>query len=87
MKKTNYTPANRYSDLSVGETVRITRELQGLTQAELAKRAGLSQPILSAIENDRLSLGVERAKRLALALLVHPAVLLFANWDVQKKSA
>ena len=65
MKREVFSPARRYAGLTVGDTVRVTRELQELTQSELAHRAGLSQPILSAIEKGRLSLGVERAKRLA----------------------
>jgi Helix-turn-helix len=38
---------------------------------------GIPQATLSAIENDRLRLGVERAKVLARALKCHPAVLCF----------
>jgi hypothetical protein len=32
-------------------------------------------------------LGVERAKVLARALKVHPAVLVFPGWDVEKDGA
>ena len=87
MKRENFRPARSYANLTVGETVRVTRELQELTQAELAERAGLSQPIVSAIEKGRISLGVERGKRIAKALGVHPAVLLFPNWEEEKASA
>jgi hypothetical protein len=41
----------------------------------------------SAIENDRIRLGVQRAKILARALKRHPAVLVFPGWDVAKDSA
>jgi transcriptional regulator with XRE-family HTH domain len=51
--------------VSVGESVRIIRELQGLSQTQLAQRTGIPQATLSAIENDRVRLGVERAKVLA----------------------
>jgi transcriptional regulator with XRE-family HTH domain len=71
----------------VGESVRIIRELQELTQNELAELTGISQPTISAIENDRVQLGVERAKVLARALKCHPAVLVFRGWDVRKQSA
>ena len=87
MAKLRFTPAQRYANLTPGEAVRVTRDLQELTQSELAARAGLSQPILSAIEKGRISLGVERAKRLARALRVHPAVLLFPDWDIERASA
>ena len=87
MAKQKFSPARRYAGLTVGDTVRVTRELQELSQSELAALAGLSQPVLSAIEKGRISLGVERAKRLARALHVHPAVLLFPDWTAEKASA
>ena len=40
---------------------------------------------ISAIENNRINLGVERAKVLARALNVHPAVLLFPGWRTGAK--
>ena len=67
--------------VSVGESVRIVRELQGLSQNQLAERTGIPQSTLSAIENDRVRLGVERAKVLARALKCHPAVLVFPGWE------
>ncbi len=57
------------------------RELQEMTQADLAEATGIAQPTLSGIESGRLALGVERAKKLAVALKVHPAVLLFPGWE------
>jgi transcriptional regulator with XRE-family HTH domain len=63
--------------VSVGESVRIIRELQGLTQSELARRAKIPQSTISAIESDTINLGVERAKTLARVLQCHPAVLVF----------
>ena len=68
-------------DLSVGESVRIIRELQELSQNGLAKLTGIPQSTISAIENNRISLGVERAKVLARALQCHPAVLVFPGWN------
>ena len=65
-------------EISVGESVRILRELQELQLAELT---GISQATISAIENSRVNLGVERAKVLARALRCHPAVLVFPGWD------
>jgi hypothetical protein len=38
------------------------------------------QPTISEIENDRVRLGVERAKVLARALKCHPGVLVFPGW-------
>jgi len=75
--------AKRHKVLSVGDSVRIARELNLLTQGELAVRASIPQSAISAIENGRAILGTERAKRLARALHVHPAVLLFPDWDTE----
>ena len=73
--------------LSPAEMVRILREKNELTQSELAERTGLTQSTISNLENGRTQLGAERAKALARALRVHPAVLLFPGWDVAKESA
>jgi DNA-binding XRE family transcriptional regulator len=73
--------------VTVGESVRIIRELQGLSQNELAQRTGISQATISAIENDRVRLGVERAKALARALKCHPGVLMFPGWVVPTENA
>jgi transcriptional regulator with XRE-family HTH domain len=83
----NFRKAQKTIDVSVGESVRILRELQELSQNELAELTGIPQSTLSAIENDRVSLGVERAKVLARALKCHPAVLIFPGWDIQQESA
>jgi len=83
----DYTPATRRVDVSVGESVRILREFQGLSQNQLAELSGIPQSTISAIENDRIQLGVERAKTLARALRCHPAVLVFPGWNVEQESA
>jgi len=79
--------AKRRVKVSVGESVRIIRELQDLSQNQLAQLTGIPQATISAIENDRVSLGVERAKTLARALKCHPAVLVFSGWVVAHQSA
>jgi len=83
----DYKIAKKRIDVSVGESVRIIRELQEMSQNDLAKTAGIPQSTISAIENDRVNLGVERAKRLARALKCHPAVLVFPNWDIKHENA
>ena len=83
----DYRPARKRVAVSVGESVRIIRELQGLSQNDLAQRTGISQATISAIENDRLRLGVERAKTLARALKCHPGVLVFPGWLLPTKAA
>ncbi|GMR20395.1 MAG: hypothetical protein BMS9Abin36_0990 [Gammaproteobacteria bacterium] len=83
----NYRKAKKLVDVSVGESVRILRELQEMNQNELSQLSGIPQPTISAIENDRVNLGVERAKILAKALKCHPAVLVFPGWDIHQESA
>lgn len=82
-----YKLAKRHVEVSVGESVKILRELQELSQNELAQLSGIPQSTISAIENDRVQLGVERAKVLARALRCHPAVLVFPGWDIEQESA
>jgi transcriptional regulator with XRE-family HTH domain len=82
-----FRPARKRITVSAGESVRIIRELQGLSQNQLAQRTGIPQATLSAIENDRVRLGVERAKVLARALKCHPAVLVFPGWEDHLQTA
>ena len=78
--------AKKLIDISIGESVRIIRELQEMSQNQLAKITGIPQATISAIENNRINLGVERAKMLAKALRVHPAVLVFPGWNIEKEA-
>ncbi|GAC1352138.1 MAG: hypothetical protein NVS3B20_07370 [Polyangiales bacterium] len=82
-----YVPSRVRVALSPGDAVRVTRELQEMTQAELAAATGIPQPAISSIESGRIVLGAERAEKLARALKVHPAVLLWPNWQVESESA
>ena len=83
----DYKRARKRIDVSVGESVRIIRELQEMSQNELALACGIPQSTISAIENNRINLGVERAKQLARALNCHPAVLVFPGWDETERLA
>ncbi len=83
----DYRKAKRQNEVSIGESVKIIRELQELSQNELSELTGIPQSTISAIERDRINLGVERAKVLARALRCHPAVLVFPGWDLQQDSA
>jgi transcriptional regulator with XRE-family HTH domain len=70
--------------LTPGDAVRVAREVQDMTQVELAAASGIAQGTLSAIERGRVRLGADRAERLARALKVHPAVLLWPHWNVEE---
>ena len=82
-----FRPEKKRIEVSVGESVRILRELQGLSRTQLAALTGIPQATLSAIENGRVNLGVERAKVLAKALRCHPAVLVFPGWEIPLETA
>ena len=79
--------AKKSVEVTPGESVKILRELQEFSQNQLAQFTGIPQSTISAIENDRVRLGVERSKVLARALNCHPAVLVFPGWDVAVESA
>ena len=68
--------------MTPGEMVRELRELKGWSQLDLAAETGISQTNISAIENGRVQLGKERSIVLAEALSVHPASIMFADYDV-----
>ena len=77
---TKYLPEKRYARVLPGRRLRILRELNEMTQEQLARASGLSQATISALESGAKTLGVERAKKLARPLHVHPAVLVFSDW-------
>jgi transcriptional regulator with XRE-family HTH domain len=87
MARAGFRKARKTIDVSVGESVRIVRELQELSQNQLAALTGIPQSTISAIENDRVGIGVERAKVLARALKCHPAVLVFPGWEIDNVTA
>ena len=51
-----YRSAKKRIPVSVGESVRIVREFQELSQNQLAQLTGIPQATISAIENDRVRL-------------------------------
>lgn len=61
--------------MSLGSTIRERRLGDGLTLVALAERAGLSQPFLSQVENDRAFPSLESLYRIATALGTTPQAL------------
>jgi transcriptional regulator with XRE-family HTH domain len=72
--------------LSSGQVIRGLREKMGWTQSELALKTGLKQNTISALENDRIAIGVERSKTLARVFGVHPGLLAFPGWSHKSAS-
>ena len=73
--------------MTPGAMLRTIRTLQEMTQKELADASGVSQPAISAMESGRVDLGPDRARKLAAALRVHPAILLFPDLEASAFAA
>jgi transcriptional regulator with XRE-family HTH domain len=84
INKKDFIKAKVHIHLTPGEALKMIRELQGLTQADLAKITGISQSNISALESNTRQMGRGRAIVFAKALKVHPAVILFPDFDMEK---
>ncbi len=83
-KTKDFVTSNTGITLTPGQTIRTLRELNEMSQDDLAKETLIPQTTISSIENGKTSLGAERSKVFAKAFNVHPAVILFSDW---KRSA
>ena len=79
--KTEFVPARPYAVLTTGEVIRMLRELKGWTQAELANRCGISATNISLLENEKVEIGKKRAEQIAKAFGVHPAIIMFPEYE------
>jgi transcriptional regulator with XRE-family HTH domain len=69
----------KLSKTTTGEIIKAFRGNFQMTQCELAKITGIAETNLSAIENNRLEIGVKRSVLIATALGLDPSQLLFPN--------
>ena len=76
-----FRPSKKRIEVSVGESLRILREQQDLSQSQLSGLSGIPQATMLAIENGRVNLAVEGAKTFARARKCHPSVLVFPGWE------
>lgn len=83
IKRKDYVKASVHVQVTPGEALRIMRESQEMSQNKLAELSGISQSNISALENGAKQMGRVSAMQLAKALQVHPAVLLFPDYDEQ----
>lgn len=67
--------------MTPGEMIRTLRELKTWSQLDLARATGISQTNISAIENNRVQIGKERAIVISEQLGVHPASIMFADYQ------
>jgi transcriptional regulator with XRE-family HTH domain len=86
LKNGEFVPAKTRVHMTPGQSLKIIRELQELSQNALAELSGLPQSTISGMESGRINIGVERAKVLAKALRIHPAVIVFPGWEIEKAS-
>ncbi|MDA2925482.1 helix-turn-helix domain-containing protein [Acidobacteria bacterium AH-259-G07] len=85
-KSGRFVPAQQHATLTTGEVIRLLRELKEWTQAELAKRSKISATNISLLENDRVDIGKKRALQLAKAFGVHPAIIMFPEYEAKEIS-
>ncbi len=83
MAKDTFSPAKKHAALSTGEVIRMLRDLKGWTQEELARRSGLNAKNISLLENDRVDIGKRRTQQLAKAFKVHPAIIMFPEYEAE----
>ncbi len=82
MKKSDeFVPAEQHATLTTGEVIRMLRELKGWTQEQLAEQSGLNAKNISLLENGRIDIGKKRAEQLANAFGVHPAIIMFPEYE------
>lgn len=84
INKNDFVSAKVRASVTPGKALKMIRELQGLSQNELATISGIAQSNISALENESCQLGRDRAIALADALSVHPSVLLFPDYQSKK---
>lgn len=76
MKKKNFFDLKQVN-ATPGQVVKAFRTNFNLTLKELENITGISESNLSAIERERLDIGVKRAVLLSAAFGIEPATLLF----------
>ncbi len=80
-RKTEFVTARRHAVLTTGEVIRMLRELKGWTQAELSQLCGISSTNISLLENAKVEIGKKRAEQIAKAFGVHPAIIMFPEYE------
>jgi transcriptional regulator with XRE-family HTH domain len=83
-RKSTFGAAKSHTVLSTGEVIRLLRELKGWTQAELARKSGISATNISLLENEKVDIGKKRAEQLAKAFDVHPAIIMFPEYETKE---
>lgn len=69
-------------ELTTGRAIRAKRKNYGITLEEVSKITGISVTNLSAIENDKKTIGLKTAIKIGAAIGLHPSTILFPNNEV-----
>lgn len=73
-----------HAALTTGEVIRMLRELKGWTQTELERQSGITATNISLMENNKVEIGKKRAEQLAKAFDVHPAIIMFPEYEAKE---
>ena len=77
----DFVAARAHARITTGEVIRLLRDLKGWTQQELADRSRINASNISLLENGRVEIGKKRAEQLAKAFAVHPAIIMFPEYE------
>ncbi len=80
-RSADFVTARAHAKLSTAEVIRMLRNLKGWTQQELAAHCGINASNISLLENGRVEIGKKRAEQLAKAFGVHPAIIMFPEYE------
>jgi transcriptional regulator with XRE-family HTH domain len=81
IKSSDFKAAKPHTILTTGEVIKMLRELKGWTQEELSKYCAINAKNISMLENDKLETGKKRAEQPAKAFNVHPAIIMFPEYE------
>jgi len=81
INKSDYRSARQHTVLTTGEVIRMLRELKEWTQEDLAKYCSINAKNISMLENNKIKIGKKRALQLAAAFDVHPAIIMFPEYE------
>ena len=82
--RSDFKPAKQHTILTTGEVIKMLGELKGWTQEELSKYCSINAKNISMLENDKLEIGKKRALQLATAFDVHPAIIMFPEYEAKE---
>ena len=80
-QRRQFVSAKPHAKVTSGEVIRMLRELKGWTQDQLADRSGIAAANISLLENDNIDIGKKRAEQLAKAFGIHPAIIMFPEYE------